>query len=440
MAIRQFKHAFFLLLSAICSVSITGHQIEAGQFVSNTASASAKQWCWLDGFVRGPSLREVCLFDDAEDGELDEVSIFNAALIASGGDRRIANYEARLDQWSCKLSEQIDGLHDARSKSNRILDFLHNEVFVGGYVENATDLTRTLESGQFNCVSSTIAFLCLAERFDLPVQVFQIPGHIYCKVDDGLEGFIVEPTCHSGRFDLNDGKKRNFAVREIGAVPLVALIYYNRGVEQLDAGMPGRATAATLTAFRLDPANKTIHDNLLVAINNWAIQLARSNDYRESVRLLVNAQETQPEFSYFQHNDIYIHQRWAEHLWQRGQFDRALDILHRAHQRRPNVHFFDVGRFESLRRMAKREIAENGVEAALDLVERAEKRFSDRSELNQIAISVLNDRGIEFVVRGDYESAAALYDRALAWQPAEPVFAANRRSVLIRWAMSRQKK
>ena len=60
---------------------------------------------------------------------------------------------------------------------------------------NCTELADALEQGRFNCVSATVLFNCLAERFGLHVCGLETPGHALSRLilpDGRLD---VETTC-----------------------------------------------------------------------------------------------------------------------------------------------------------------------------------------------------------------------------------------------------
>ena len=66
--------------------------------------------------------------------------------------------------------------------------------------------------------------------------------------------------------------------REIGAAALVAVIYYNRGVDLLHESRFTEAVSVNVRALRLDPENETAAGNLLASINNWALRRARKGN------------------------------------------------------------------------------------------------------------------------------------------------------------------
>ena len=63
-----------------------------------------------------------------------------------------------------------------------IFDFMHHAILVGGYHADSTDLAQTIDTGRFNCVSATVLFNCLAERFGLSARGLAYPGHVMTRI------------------------------------------------------------------------------------------------------------------------------------------------------------------------------------------------------------------------------------------------------------------
>jgi tetratricopeptide (TPR) repeat protein len=97
--------------------------------------------------------------------------------------------------------------------------------------------------------------------------------------------------------------------RRLSRVGLLAVVYYNRGVDQLEAGRFAEAAAANRTAVRLDAANAAARANLLATMNNWSLELGRRGDLAEAVRLLEEGLAVAPDYVLFHENLVALHQR-----------------------------------------------------------------------------------------------------------------------------------
>ena len=188
--------------------------------------------------------------------------------------------------------------------------FLHQSILRGGYNLQSSDLRQALDHGRFNCVTASVLFNCLAQRFGLKAVGLEVPGHAMSRLELPQETLDIETTCPRW-FTPNDRPRaavspqagdptqadetavqaelarpapdRNLAnqrrsLRQVSEVELVATIYYNRGVDLLAERRFADAAAANAKAVRLDPENVTAKGNFLATINNWAIDLGTSGE------------------------------------------------------------------------------------------------------------------------------------------------------------------
>jgi tetratricopeptide (TPR) repeat protein len=102
--------------------------------------------------------------------------------------------------------------------------------------------------------------------------------------------------------------------REVSDVELLAMIYYNRGVDLLGEKRFAEAAAANAKALRLAPSNATARGNLLVTLNNWAIELGTTAHYAEAADLLRLGLAIEPGYQAFRLNYAHLHRQWARQL------------------------------------------------------------------------------------------------------------------------------
>jgi tetratricopeptide (TPR) repeat protein len=269
------------------------------------------------------------LWDDARDGRLDRHSLLDAALMASGVESDVDRdgYRRRFEHWvaELKVSGRVTGTR--RDRAAAIHDFLHERAFTGGFREASTSLVETFEHGRFNCISSVILFLAVAQRFDLAAHGVEIPAHAYAIVDaEQGPDIVVQTTCKAWfaaaeeelqqallRRTLGDAAAtavaRSTSGRRLGDIGLLAVVYYNRGVDHLEAGRFADAAAANRTAIRLDPSNSAARANLLATVNNWSLELGRRGDLVEAVRLLEEGLSVAPDYALFHENLVALHQQ-----------------------------------------------------------------------------------------------------------------------------------
>jgi len=305
------------LLIAVAVVAFSASQAAAQTFVFPGQAAAANPNAPTAGAVP-EAATETALLADAADGRLDRLPLLDAALIAGGTvePRTIDAYHRRFDHWIAELQVSGRVVGTERDRARAVFDHLHTRILTGGFRETSTSLVEAFEHGRFNCLSSVILFRALAERFDLKVHGVEVPGHAFAMVDaigngDAAESFVVQTTCRDWFAAAGDAElQRNLLRRTIGAsaadtaaqakrerrltdVGLLAVMYYNRGVDLLEVGNHEAAIAANRTALQLDQANDAARANLLA----------------EALRTLETGLQFAPEYGLFHENLVALHQQ-----------------------------------------------------------------------------------------------------------------------------------
>jgi tetratricopeptide (TPR) repeat protein len=258
------------------------------------------------------------LLSDARDGRLDEHSLLVAALIAEGAAdaAEIARRERRLDAWADELRRSGPLADAPRDRARQVLHFLHRRILCGRYEETCSNLGVALDVGRHNCVSATILFNCLAARCGLSTAAVECPAHVFSVV--AVEGgrLDVETTCPDW-FDLDASAARlpagaaavraaGGAMREIGPCGLVAIVYYNRGIDLLEDRQFPAAIAANAKALRLDRASAAARGNLLASVNNWALSEGEAGRYDSAARILESGLRLAPAHELFRANYAWV--------------------------------------------------------------------------------------------------------------------------------------
>jgi tetratricopeptide (TPR) repeat protein len=272
---------------------------------------------------------EAALVEDAADGRLDRHTLLTATLIASGcvDADQLATHATPIKAWLDRLAVDPQSVNSQRERAERLLRRLHDELFIGRYQADCSDLRRLNKSGDFNCVGAAVMYLAACESAGLTAVPQEMPGHVRCRVWLDGEWIIVEPTCREWFTVMNDKSQmdRLDVAQELRAVwrdpsqgrvlnlpALVAMIYYNQGLDRLEMrDWPG-AVSANQKALRLDPASRTARANLLAIWNNWALQLSERGEHAEAEEMLRRGLRIAPEFTTFQLNLGVVKQRQSE--------------------------------------------------------------------------------------------------------------------------------
>jgi tetratricopeptide (TPR) repeat protein len=314
---------------------------------------------------------EKSLFADAADGRLEEFSLLQAALIASGVEdgEVLARYEKRQAVLLDELRRSKKFTGPPRQQAQVVFEFMHRRVLTAGYRTDCTDLRTALDQGRFNCVSASVLFNCLAGELGLPVCGLELPGHAMSRLVLPEEPLDVEATCPRW-FELIDDpqqqaelvkkaigrvpSKDRAQAREISGIQMTAMIYYNRGVDLLAEKRFDQAATANAKALWLDPQSTTARGNLLATINNWAIALGNSDRYAEAVDLLREGLKLDPQYETFAPNYVHVHHQWIEYLCGAGRFEEALDVLAWAAVEMPDQPYFRQAAVDVHRRWARK--------------------------------------------------------------------------------------
>jgi tetratricopeptide (TPR) repeat protein len=306
--------------------------------------------------VEPASPLESQLWDDMADGQLQQFSLLQAALIASGVDSSAAleSYAERfaaIQRQSTGMcpSDAADAVHRARV----LLDWLHRHLLTGEYQPACTELHRTLDTGHFSCVTSTILYRCLAKSQGLTTETISQPGHVFCRwpgsppfsIQTTSPTGIVEPAApDSSPHTADDLAISQATSRVLTDVQLVAKIYYNRGVLLLKRDAYSDSLPWLLRASQLDADDAVARANLLACLNNWAISECHAGRFERAVKLLEKGKSIAPGYAIFANNETYVRYRWAQQLCEQQRYAEALEVFDTAYTRRPTVSLFDQGR------------------------------------------------------------------------------------------------
>src|SRR5206468_4603399 len=115
--------------------------------------------------------------------------------------------------------------------------------------------------------------------------------------------------------------------RRVSETGLVAVIYYNRGIDLLRDGRFAEAVSANLRALRLDPENEAAAGNLLASINNWSLSLAAAGRFEDAISLVNRGLAAAPDHEPFHANRRHIYRTWIESLAASGRAADALAVL-----------------------------------------------------------------------------------------------------------------
>ncbi len=446
------------LLALLCAAEICSGALAESRRASAPASAVSAECARFTAPLESSiafSPLESALFDLAAEHRLDNGNLLWGAFVASGLDESaVKSYEQRFVRLASQLKRVVaDAESDGqplgeRRRAELAFEFLHHEILRGDYDIDCTSLAECLDSGRYNCISATVLYNCLAAAVELPASAVVKPGHVLSVVNWGGAQWEVETTCPRW-FELLDDPRRRAefspptakaeprgasgeqpAARTLDANGLLALVYYNRGVDHVEQEEFAGAVGANLKALRLDPRNVTARGNLHAAINNWALDLAQRRRFADALALIQQGRRLAPGHATFAINHVALSQQWVDAMCREGRFAEALQTLQQAVAEAPESPKFVVSSGDIYRRWAASLAAGGRVEESLQLLADARRRLPEGGKLANADIDMIVLAAQACSQRGDTAQAVALYERGLLAHPGNPVLLRRRREVI----------
>ena len=369
-------------------------------------------WPSRDQLAASPP--EAALLRDVADGHLDDHDLLDASLIAAGAVGELTQFRARYEQLESQLAGKFESNSTATNhgveQAKRLLADMHRVALTGHYDAACSDLRRTLAAGDYNCVSATILYLALCRRHGLRADAIAVPAHVFCQLP-GLPPIDVQTTCSVWLGKGRDPNDKNAPRRVLDEIELVGKVYYNRGVLELQQSRFEEAIRLLRLSLRLDPDDRVAHNNLLAAVNNWALAEADLGRFARASQLLETGRGLDDSYAPLLANDLHIHQRWVRQLCQQEQFGRALRVLQEGLSRRPRAELFREGRFLVIRLWAEALWADELIDEGFQLFDGLQ-RPEDQLLLAEAEVQAVTAAAARLAARRRRQAALSLVERA----------------------------
>jgi tetratricopeptide (TPR) repeat protein len=351
-------------------------------------AASAREAAEVPAVARDPL--EHALWTDLADGQIDEHSLLEAALIAGGlvDPMKLGRCRERFSELCRACVKPVQAASGSRARAIAAFHFMHKHALTGSYQANCWQLTQALCQGHYNCVTSSILYVCLCDYLGLDVVAMAGSSHVCCllRSDPPLE---VQTTCCTWFDQLNTPRiLPSRQMRQIDNIQLIGKVYFNRGTALLGEQKYRSAVECLEAACLLDADDQPGRQNLLAALNNWALSLCDAGHHHRSSQLLLRGLDLAADHEELLANDVHIHQQWAIQLCQSGCFLEAAELLDRCHSRRGDVELFDVGRWSVYQTWAQSLLERGQVSEALAVFSQARRRHPECGELAACEASV----------------------------------------------------
>jgi hypothetical protein len=228
-------------------------------------------------------------------------TIADAALEFSGAsDAGAAGAKDKLVGLLRRFRDEVAEVTEQAALAEKALLFLHKNLLTT-YAVLQTRVDTALETGVFNCVSSAVLYMIVAQSVGLSVSGVRTTDHAFCSVLVNGRQVDVETTNPDG---FNPGAKKEFTDsfgkvtgfryvppgnygdrRPIGEKELLSLILYNRVSEYGDSRFFKDALQPAVSAYALIGSDE-MRGVMGIAFANYVTSLGVRQDYSQAVQFM----------------------------------------------------------------------------------------------------------------------------------------------------------
>jgi tetratricopeptide (TPR) repeat protein len=394
---------------------------------------------------------EAAVFADVKDGRFQKRSFDEAVLLASGvtDSAKRQAYMKQLDELAEQAAKATAGAKTPQEKGEKLLKWLHGGPMSKGYESHQTSVSTILDTGKFNCVSSAALFNIFALRLGLDVRAVEVPDHALSILYDGTKHADVETTTNMGFNPVRDAEaakrfKEKTGVylaeshpdqrREVREAGLVAIIYYNRGVELTNDKRYHEALLMYFRAMSLDAEFAFAVKNALAVLVNWSGELAKEKKFEEALKVLTVGVDLNPDDAALQHNRKVTWCEWAD---SQTDADKALAILRRAAEEVPTGKaYFRAHESWFFLRAGEALVEKEEWEAAMKIVEPGLAKLEDqqREEVRNWQRDVWLRWAQAEQKKGNYQKTVDVLAAGMDQYPKDDRFANNIAYSVQEWA------
>ncbi len=237
--------------------------------------------------------------------QIDAQKFARAALVASGADEgRTERHLKALDALWAELSQRLDGI-GMEEGAEKILSFMYEKI-LRKYNFDQTRVDLTMDTGVYNCVSSSILFMYFCKRADIPVCAVETPRHAFCMIFAENGAIDVETT---NPYGVNPGKTRgqdlgggktqwitvpakDYAGRhQVDDRRAIGMVYNNRIVQLQKKRLNAQSVGLAIDAYQVQGKSVLARSDLELCVGNAASDLISGGREQEAIDFLKGAEE-----------------------------------------------------------------------------------------------------------------------------------------------------
>ncbi|MFA6938284.1 MAG: hypothetical protein WCQ67_08640 [Treponema sp.] len=240
--------------------------------------------------------------------ELSAYNFIKTSLVASGAsDDEITNDILKLQNLFLEFKNElnINNIVENEQSAEYALNFLYEKLFTS-YSINQTKVNVTINSGIYNCVSSTIIYMYFIKSLGITVSAVETPKHSFCTLSFEDKQIDVETT---NPYGFNPGVKKDISTntnqKKYAVVPakdyygrkdiddnrIMALIYNNR-IAALQKQKNDKVTIPlAIDAMKLQNYSEPSISTFQMCVLNTAIDLSLIGKNEEGIDVVLTASE-----------------------------------------------------------------------------------------------------------------------------------------------------
>ncbi len=345
----------------------------------------------------------------------------DAALVFSGiSETDFPRYRKALAAVAETVRKRFAGRTVDRSLADDLLVFLHDH-YLSRYEYKETTLDRLLDTGLFNCVSSSVFYLIAADALGVPAAGVRTHDHAFVKVSVGGASYDVETT---SRYGFDPGRRREFLDefgrttgfvyappthyadrKDIGRKEVLSLILVNR-VSALVGGKDftgAVGVASDLFELVKDEETMKIFLGVFSDLAGFALD---SGSFEAGNAILARAVSRYGDFDRLRDLKVSYTREWANRLVEKKSFAGAEAVARRAYAEGA----LTADDFRSLmlfRYLREAEARATEPAAALDVIAEARKELGDGPELLKAEKVYAHNLILALVGTGSFDEAGS---------------------------------
>ncbi|MBP3709544.1 MAG: hypothetical protein J6I73_03960 [Treponema sp.] len=368
--------------------------------------------------------------DMATQQPMDAETFARAACIASGvNESDMDAVMAQLHSAYAYVAAHLEHGMTQSEQAEKSLVLLYDSV-LKKYSEAQTLPSEALASGAYNCVSSSIIYMYVMKRMNIPVTGVETPLHAFCIVHvDGKAidvettnpyGFnpgvrkVLESSKHKNAYYLVPAK--NYASRKnVSDQRLVSLVFNNRISALQRRHQNDEAIALAVDAMALQNNSAQSFATVQTCINNTIADYGTSGKSEDALLLVEKAEAAFGSAEPYQKNAAAAVNNLVNAHTRRGDYESALATLEK-HKSKLAQKDYATMRENATANLLISVVENEPLERALTLI-RARESDLTKNRYTQLIVRAYSHKAQQIAERGAWLEAAAVLENGLQELP-----------------------